>query len=162
MIVVADASPLQYLILIEETEILPALYGGVLIPPAVLSELTRTQTPETIRRWIVRRPAWLQVRAPLLPLPAFPAKLGPGEREAIALAEELHADILLVDDCAARREAERRLLPVQGTLGLLSRAAERNLADLPTAIARLRRTNFRASGQLLQLVLDQEARRKKL
>jgi len=56
----------------------------------------------------------LQLRAPAGSLTWFPAALGAGEQDAIAIAEELHTDLLLVDDWASRREAERRLVPIQG------------------------------------------------
>jgi predicted nucleic acid-binding protein len=52
MIVVADSSPLRYLILIEHTHVLPALYGRVLIPPAASGELNRQRTPPVVRAWL--------------------------------------------------------------------------------------------------------------
>ena len=161
MIVVADATPLRYLVLIGEVEILPALYGRVLTPPGVLTELTQPRTPESVRRWVTQPPRWLEIRAPQRPLPASPATLGVGEQEAIALAEELKADVLLVDDWAGRREAERRHLPIQGTLGLLGLAAQHDLTELPNALTRLRQTNFRASARLIQDLLDRDAERRK-
>jgi predicted nucleic acid-binding protein len=161
MIVVADASPLRYLVLIGEVELLPALYGDVLIPSEVVNELTRPRTPESVRRWISGAPQWLQVRVPFGSPSAFPDALGNGEREAIMLAEELHADALLVDDWAARQEAARRNLLVIGTLRILSSAAEKGMVDLPSAIARLRTTNFRASNERIQSVLDADAKRKR-
>jgi predicted nucleic acid-binding protein len=162
MIVVADASPLRYLLLIEAVQVLPDLFGRVSIPPAVLDELTRVNTPEPVRRWISHLPDWLDLRAPRRSPSLLPLTLGAGEREAITLAEELKADALLVDDWAARREAERRNLVVQGTLGLLSLASERGLVDLTEAICRLRTTNFRASEELLRSMLDRDRDRKKL
>jgi predicted nucleic acid-binding protein len=162
MIVVADASPLRYLLLIEAVQVLPDLFGRVSIPPAVLDELTRVNTPEPVRLWISHLPDWLDLRAPRRSPSLLPLTLGAGEREAITLAEELKADALLVDDWAARREAERRNLVVQGTLGLLSLASERGLVDLTEAICRLRTTNFRASEELLRSMLDRDRDRKKL
>jgi predicted nucleic acid-binding protein len=161
MIVVADATPLHYLLLIGEADVLPVLYGPVFIPPAVLHELTQKKTPEAVRRWIIAPLDWIQVRAPLAPPSPLPLILGAGEREAIALAEELKSDVLLVDDWAARREAERRNLAIQGTLGLLGLASERGLTDLPRAIARLRTTNFRASEELIQRMMERDADIKK-
>src|SRR5471032_1777968 len=75
MIVVADATPLRYLVPIDETDILPALYDRILIPPAVLKELTQPRTPPRVQLWIAGLPGWLQVRAPLSPFPEFPATL---------------------------------------------------------------------------------------
>jgi predicted nucleic acid-binding protein len=123
MIVVADASPLRYPVLIEAVAILPALYGEVVTSRVVLDELNEPQTPEAVRQWAAAPPGWIQLRVPSGPLAGFPAMLGAGERHAIALAEELRADALLIDDRAGRREAERRLLPIQGALGLIDLAA---------------------------------------
>jgi predicted nucleic acid-binding protein len=94
MIVVADATPLRYLVLIGEVDILPVLHGDVLIPPGVVKELTQPRTPESVRRWIAGAPKWLQVRVPLGSPSPFPDALGRGECEAIALAEEVHAEAL--------------------------------------------------------------------
>lgn len=159
MIVVADTTPLRYLILIDHAHVLPALYGGVVVPPAVVAELSQERTPEPVRDWLSRRPDWLSVRAPSRPVSSSTLSLGLGEREAIALAEELTADALLMDDRDARLEAERRNLPVLGTLRVLADAAEHGLADLPTACDRLRATNFRASEQMFNWLLQSTRQR---
>jgi hypothetical protein len=64
VIVVADPSPLRYLILIEHTHVLPAMYGHAIVPPAVITELSREHTPNLVRAWVVERPDWLHVQAP--------------------------------------------------------------------------------------------------
>ena len=140
MIVVADASPLRYLILIEHVDVLPALYGRVIVPPAVVTELTREQTPTMVREWVSARPRWLHVQAPEQALPSLRDVLGPGEREAIALAAEVSADAVLMDDRDGRREAEKRNLAVLGTLRVLADAAEHGFAELgrPTGAAWVR------------------------
>lgn len=161
MIVIADSGPVRYLVLIEEVGLLNVLYGGIVIPPGVVSELTQPDTPQPVRAWMEQLPEWIAVRSPGLPLPIFPSSLGLGEREAIALAEELHADALLVDDEAARIEASRRNIPIQGTLGILDLAAEHGFIDLSDAIRRLQSTNFRASRKLIQFFLDRDVERKK-
>jgi hypothetical protein len=71
MIVVADATPLRYLVLIDETDILPALYDRILIPPAVLRELTQPRTPPRVQLWMAGLPGWLQVRVALRTHPGF-------------------------------------------------------------------------------------------
>src|SRR6266851_3999465 len=128
-----------------------------MIPPAVVKELTRPQTPDAVGRWILEPREWLRVRRPMVRLPKFPAKLGAGEREAITLAEEISAELLLVDDGTGRQEARRRGLAVRGTLGVLGLAARHGLTDFPTAIARLRATNFRVSEELVQSLLEEHA-----
>jgi predicted nucleic acid-binding protein len=81
-------------------------------------------------------------------------KLETGERSAILLAEALRAEIILLDERSARREATERGLRVTGTLGVLGEAAERGLVDLPAQIDRLRKTSFRCSPALLKATLD--------
>jgi predicted nucleic acid-binding protein len=158
VIVVADASPLRYLILIEEVRVLPALYGRVIVPPAVVTELDQERTPSIVREWLSARPEWLHLQAPRQSILSLQDVLGPGEREAIALATELEADALLMDDREGRREAEKRSLPVLGTLRVLADAAEHGFTNLRVAFERLRQTNFRADDQLMQRLLAKVAR----
>lgn len=56
MIVISDTSPLNYLILIECIDVLPALYGHVVIPKGVLAELQRDSTPQVVKEWIAAPP----------------------------------------------------------------------------------------------------------
>jgi predicted nucleic acid-binding protein len=60
-LVVADTSPLNYLILIEEVATLPALFEKVLVPQVVRDELRHDEAPERVRRWIAKPPAWLEI-----------------------------------------------------------------------------------------------------
>jgi len=159
VIVVADATPLRYLILVEHTHVLPALYGTVIVPSIVTTELSQPATPVVVRDWIAQWPNWLQVQDPTRDLLSPDVGLDPGEQAAISLAVELSADAVLMDDRDGRREAERRGLPVLGTLRVLADAAEHGLADLTTAFERLRQTNFRATESLLQSLLARDAAR---
>jgi predicted nucleic acid-binding protein len=61
MIVVADSSPLHYLILIEQVGLLRQLYSEVVIPEAVLAELSRPASPATVSGWLSVAPPWLRV-----------------------------------------------------------------------------------------------------
>jgi predicted nucleic acid-binding protein len=142
MIVIADTSPINYLILIEEIGILAKMYGKVVVPNAVRDELLRLSTPEVVRTWIGQAPAWLEVRTPVNAPDAMLAKLDPGERDAILLAGELRADQLIVDDRQGRHEAEKRGIVVIGTLGVLREAATLGLVDLRIAAKRLQATSF--------------------
>lgn len=154
MIVVADTSPLPYLVVIERERLLPALYGRVFIPPAVAEELDGESTPDVVRAWLARTPGWLEIRQPSRSLPPE-VDLDRGEREAIALAEELGAGLLLVDEWDARQEARRRHLSVVGTLRVLADGASLGLTDLEESFDRLRATNFRMSSELLESVLKE-------
>src|SRR5262249_12925178 len=161
MVVVADTSPLHYLILIQQDTLLPTLYERVVIPPAVSGELLRSATPEAIRQWLAHPPGWLTVRAPQQPLGAakFP-KLGAGEREAIPLAQELHPSFLIIDDHDGREEAARRSIEMIGTVGVLEAAAIRGLIDLPSVLAQLQATTFHGSPRLFAEALARDAARK--
>ena len=85
--------------------------------------------------------------------------LGDGEREAIALAQALPADVVLIDEGDGRREAHARGLRVTGTFGVLERRAIRGLVDLPSMVARLRATTFRARADLYRDLLARDAAR---
>jgi predicted nucleic acid-binding protein len=161
MLVVADTSPLHYLVLIGHEAVLPALYERVVIPPAVLTDLQQSRTPELVRAWAVHRPAWIEVRRPREALDArqFP-RLGAGEREAIALARELQAPLLLIADTDGRVEAERHALTATGTLGILETAAIHGLINLPGALTQLGATTFRARPELFENLLERDAERK--
>ena len=93
------------------------------------------------------------------PDPAL-AELDPGEREAIALAEALQADALILDEKRGRREAERRKLRVIGTVRVLDDAAEADLVDLPAALERLRAFGFYLDKKLMHLLLERHSARR--
>lgn len=153
MIVVADTSPINYLILIEEIEILTKMYGRVVIPPAVREELLRSSAPEIVRSWMSELPDWLEVKTPVNIPDASLAALDSGERDAILLAGELSADQLIVDDRQGRHEAEKRGIPVMGTLGVMREAATIGLLDLRSAVKRLEATSFYVAPDVLKRLL---------
>lgn len=158
MIVVSDTTPLNYLVLIDQSHLLYELYSRVLIPEAVRDEMQRIGTPEKVRAFVSNPPTWLEIHA--VPVPDPTLNLGKGEREALTLAQILRADVLLLDDGKARRAARERGLTVTGTLAVLANAARRGLVDLPTALSRLQQTTFRAPASLIRLLLEQDRERR--
>jgi predicted nucleic acid-binding protein len=76
-------------------------------------------------------------------------QLDAAESEAIALAAEVHADVLLIDEQAGRQEAVRRGLKVAGTLSILDEAEQAGLVNFDDAVADLRKTSFRVSQTVL-------------
>ena len=155
MLAVSDTSPLNYLCLIDCADVLGRLFQRVIVPSAVQAELMRESTPPSVRLWMSAPPEWLEVHAsdhtssdPDL------AHLHPGERAVILLAQDLGADVLLLDERRARAAATARHLRVAGVLGLLDEAAARALLDLRDAMSRLQRTSFRASPALYATVLS--------
>ena len=151
MIVVSDAGPLHYLVLIGQVDLLPRLYGQVVVPVTVVNELQHLHTPVIVRAWISTASDWLEIRN--VNVDSIGTSLGAGELEAIALAEQIHADLVLMDDLDARIEAERRSLKVIGTLGVLRDAGLQQLINLPQVLDQLRHTNFFISPAVLQSLL---------
>ena len=144
---------INYLILIQEIDILPKMYGSVVVPQTVREELVRLSSPQLVRSWIDHLPIWLEVRSPLAPPDSSLAKLDAGERDAIMLATELQADQLIVDDREGRREAEQRGIPVIGTVGVLREAATLKLLDIRVAVERLQGTSFYIAPEVLAKLL---------
>ncbi len=153
MIVVCDTSPLNYLILIKADHILPALFGRVVAPPAVIKELRHPKAPDAVRIWSANPPSWLEIETPQTPMTL--SHLGPGESEAIAIARELSADTLLIDERDATAAAVQLGLVVVGTLNVLALAASKKLISLPDALRELRQTTFRATDALFAEILRQ-------
>jgi len=153
MIVVADTFPINYLILIQEIAVLPKIYGRVVVPQTVREELGRVSAPKLVRSWMDHLPVWLEVRSPSIAPDSSLAKLDAGEHDAIVLAAELHADQLIVDEREGRREAERRGIPVIGTLGVLREAALLKLLDIRVAVERLQATSFFVAPEVLTSLL---------
>jgi predicted nucleic acid-binding protein len=153
MIVIADTAPLHYLVLLEQDGLLPALYGRVFVPKAVVREMSVQSTPPEVAKWLAGDPAWLVVRQVQSELLApISGDLDEGEREAIALAKQIEADLILIDDQAGRAEARRWKLRVTGTLGILRVAADRGMIDVPAVIGRLRSTSFYLDEKLIATV----------
>jgi predicted nucleic acid-binding protein len=96
MIVVADTAPLNYLIQIDYDGLLPKLYGHIVVPASVMQELGHAAAPVAVHRWLAHVPVWIDVRLAAAAPDAELADLDLGEREAIQLAEEQHADLLLM------------------------------------------------------------------
>jgi predicted nucleic acid-binding protein len=106
-------------------------------------------------------PSWLEVRQPVSRPDAALQRLGAGERDTLLLAQELQADLVLLDDREAHAEAARRGVPTFGTLRLLEMAAQRHLLDLPTALTALAATSFYVEESLVRDLLARDAARKR-
>ena len=130
MIVVSDTSPILNLARIRHLDLLPSLYAQVLIPPAVHRELMRSQdeTRDFVDRALLY---WL--------LPTHPNDKGlvaelrrtldAGESEAIALALERKATLLLIDERLGRSVAKTFGVPITGLVGVLVEAKHRGLIE---------------------------------
>ena len=120
MIVVADSGPLHYLILLEHIELLRRFYGQVLVPEPVAAELSAAAAPAVVREWMRKPPTWVEVRpVPSDAVSTITDDLDFGERAAIALAETVHADLLLIDEAAGQAELLERALEDEERVALL-------------------------------------------
>lgn len=155
-VVIADTSPINYLILIQEIDLLPRLFGRVVLPSTVQSELSRADAPPTVRQWISLPPDWVDRinTDDVLPF----AGLHQGECAAIALATSIPANLLLMDERKGVKVARDRGLYVTGTLGLLELAAQQGLTDLAGSLERLRKTSFRCPKGLLEILLQRNTK----
>jgi predicted nucleic acid-binding protein len=158
-IVVADTTPIYYLVLIGHAEILPALFEKVSIPLVVRDEMTRPLTPAVVREWIQSPPAWLELHPTVNHRPFDKAleKLDDGEREALVLAESLRADLLLLDDRQGMQVAREKGFRTIGTLRVLHLAALRGLLNLSDAFDRIKNTNFRYRREIMDHLLNESA-----
>lgn len=121
MIVVSDTSPVLALAAIGQLKLLRSLFDEVVIPEAVSRELTH-KNPD-----FLALPSWLRSqRASDQDLVALLlAEIDLAEAEAIAIAIELHADLLLIDERIGRKVAQQRGLAYTGLIGVLLEAKRR-------------------------------------
>ena len=150
MIVVSDTSPLNYLILIKQDELLHKLFGNVIIPQVVFDELQGKGAPLPILEWVQNLPSWIEIQQThLIAVPMLDI-LDKGEREAILLAQELSADLVLLDDRRARVIAMDLGITITGTIGILDKAARMGLIDLSIVFDELQKTNFYIAKDLIE------------
>ena len=143
---------------------MPTLYGRIITPSVVLEvELPHPRSPVPVRAWaqqLTDIPEWLELRAPTRTPEADLLLLEAGERDTILVAQELQADLVLLDDKDGRRAAELRALTVYGTVGVFVRAAELGLIDLQEVFRQLLTTSFRIDERILWDALARDVARK--
>ena len=153
-VIISNSTPINYLVLIDQINVLRHLYAHVMIPQAVFGELQDEGTPGKVKAWVASHPEWLEVRTVSASLDPMLASLEVGEREAISLAKEIQADALIIDEPDGREAAKRQGLRVIGTLRVLYDAAEAGLCELEQTYDDLQQTTFRAHPQLFRAFLD--------
>lgn len=123
MIVISDTSPILNLAAVGQLELLLKLYRKVAMPPEVERELRRNGFTQSL--------SWLVVIQPTdkLQILHLISMLDAGEAEAIALAKELNAQKLLIDERLGRRIAIENGIPVTGVLGVLADAKRAGFVD---------------------------------
>lgn len=153
MIVISDNSALSALAEAGLLDLLPRLFGIVVIPEAVCRECGHPRAPGILRDWIARPPEWLKIVPDPVSLLAETGSLGPGEAAAITVAWEHRQKCrLILDEKRGRRIAEALGLPKTGVLGIIGDAASRGWLDFDDAVARLRATGFHMADALIESV----------
>ncbi|GIV60864.1 MAG: DUF3368 domain-containing protein [Rhodothermaceae bacterium] len=158
MIVVSDTSPLTNLAAIGQFDLLRHLYDRIHIPRGVWEELNAFGTSWPGSREVAAA-TWVEhhtVRDTRL-VTVLQRDLGRGEAEAIALALERNADLVLLDEREGRRAARRLGLSVTGVLGLLMEAkAKGHVATLRPLVDALRQVaGFYVHDEVYRAVLRQ-------
>ncbi len=146
MIVVSDTSPLTALLTVGEEDLLPKLFTEVIIPDAVRIELLRSHA---------RLPDWLRVATVQnsAQVGEYSKIVDAGEAEAIELAQELHADRLLIDERKGRKLAVQEGVAVIGLLGVVLLAKRKAL--IPSARDLLQRLDNEAGMYLSADICNQ-------
>lgn len=157
MIVVSDTSPLIALGAIGELEIIRHLYGEVLVPELVYREIVEARADAPGASAVATAP-WIRVQA-LAGEELYRSLIGaldPGEAQAIALAVEIGADLILIDERVARRAALDHGIKVVGVAGVLLEAKTRGIVPLvkPLLDAVIAAVAFRISRPLYERILD--------
>lgn len=151
---VSNTSPLCHAVWIGEAEILPQLFSSVMVPRAIVEELSHPGAPDRVRTWMQAPPSWLEVvEVDAGEIPPHLTKIHRGEWEAIQLARQVEPDFVLIDELEGRRVATDYGLRVTGLLGVLDQAGRRGLVDVPAAVNRLTETEFYMSKKLMRRVL---------
>lgn len=157
MIVISDTSVFTNLAAIAHLHLLQQLYDRIFIPTAVYQELTvEPPVPGTVE---VQTLQWIEVRSVsnrvLVEQLQNTAQLDLGESEAIALALEINAHLLLIDERRGRTEANRLGIRITGLLGVLVEAKQRSLipAVRPLMDDLIATSKFRVSQALYNQIL---------
>lgn len=149
-VVVVNTTPLIGLALLGRLDLLGRLYGEVVIPPAVEAEFL-TGAPRPPGRAELKEASWVHVQGLQDPRRAdLLGDLDRGEAEVIALAQELNADMVLIDERLGRSHAKRLGLRVSGLIGVLLKAKEAGLVDaIGPLIVELRRGGIWLGDELV-------------
>jgi predicted nucleic acid-binding protein len=156
-IVVSDTTAITHLSKIHALFILRRLYHEILIPEAVYNELCQAKRTQPGALQLMNSP-WIKV----IPITnkkiaaKLKQRLDLGESEAITLAIETSADVLIIDEIAGRRAAKKLVNKIIGTVGVLLEAKKMGfISYVKPYLTQLRNTGFRISSELFELALSQ-------
>ena len=147
--IISNSTPLIILSKIGELEILKNLYGEIIIPRAVFDEVT-------IKSDAIKNLSWIKILEvqDKSNRKIYQAKLHDGEVEVMMLAKEISADLLIIDDNAAKKFAKFLGFQVTGTLGILLKAkSEKIISEVKPILEKMQAENFYISDEIIKLVL---------
>jgi predicted nucleic acid-binding protein len=155
--VVVNTTPLIALSHIGQLDILKKMYGEILIPNAVYNELSAK--PDSICKIEVDNSKdWIRVKEikNQMAKSMYKTQLHEGEVEVMILAQEVNADLVIIDDANAKKHAKYLKLPVTGTLGVLIKAKQNGYVDkLKPMLQMMIENGIYISQDLVKLCLKQ-------
>ena len=152
--VIVNSTPVIGLANIGKLDVLRQMYGTITIPQAVFDEI---KSP-SVQRQVNANRDWIRVEQinDISQKQMYRAKLHAGEVEVMILAQEKKADLVILDDNAAKKTAKFLGLRVIGTLGILVLAKKRGyIKEVSPVLDALKRDGFFVSDDLCDLVLKQ-------
>ena len=152
--VVANSTPLIILGNIDGLKILKGLYGEIIIPRAVFEEVTSKDDDAKIN--LSQNLSWIKILEvqDKSNRKIYQAKLHDGEVEVMMLANEISADLLIIDDDAAKKTAKFLGFTVTGTLGVILKAkSEGIIPQVKPIVAEMLRQGFYISPTIIETVL---------
>lgn len=160
MIVVADTTPIITLMKLQRLDLLEKLFGTVIVPNAVFEELISNSNYLNETQLVVECPFLQSLEISdrqSIKILREVVGLDAGESEAIALAEEKNADLLIIDERKGRRVAKQMELKIIGTIGILLHAFDCKILsqkEILTYSEKLRSSRIRISDSLFELIIN--------
>lgn len=155
MIVVSNSGPLIALSKIKHLDILEKFFGEIIIPEAVWIEVVEEGEGRPGAEDVKDSP-WIKVNKVKnkIGIEALKHEIGIGESEAIILAMELNANIILIDDKIARGIAGSMGLKVAGTLSIIYEAINNKLINenFSEIIKIMRKNNIWISDEIIDII----------
>lgn len=154
--IVVNSTPLIVLCGIGKLDILKDIYQEIFIPMAVFREVTTKDDSACIQ--LKTSGEWIHVEEikDHSEKKMYKAKLHDGEVEVMILAQEQNADLVILDDNAAKKTAKYLGLPVTGTLGVLIKAKRMGIIEsIKPLITEMRKNGFYVSDNVEVMVLEQ-------
>lgn len=124
--VVSNTTPILSLLKIDQLHLLEAIYKKIIVPAAVWQEIEAGKRKPYYAD--LAQLSWIEIQniQDVTKLAAFPL-LDRGEAEVIVLAQEIKADLVIIDEELGRIEAMKIGLTLTGTLGVMLKAKQQGM-----------------------------------